>query len=162
IQVSRTKEPMELWIEDLCTDDAGESIDFEFVLTPSALDTILEPWIEQSLSLCRKALSEKGLSGGDIEKVIFVGGSSLFPSVQERVVTELGKAVEFSIDPITVVARGAAVFAGSQRLEAPAQAATAGTYSLQLEYEPVGSDTEPMVGGKVSSSAGASTAGLRV
>lgn len=162
IQVSRTKQPVELWIEDLCADDAGDSIDFEFVLTPSALDAILEPWIEQSLSLCRKALSEKGLSGGDIEKVIFVGGSSLFPSVQERVATDLGTAVEFSIDPITVVARGAAVFAGSQRLEAPAQPATAGTYSLQLEYEPVGSDTEPMVGGKVSSPAGASAAGLRV
>ena len=162
IQVSRTKEPVELWIEDLCTDDAGDSIDFEFTLTPSALDTILEPWIEQSLSLCRKALSEKGLSGGNIEKVIFVGGSSLFPSVQERVAADLGTAVEFSIDPITVVARGAAVFAGSQRLEALAGPATAGTYALQLEYEPVGSDIEPMVGGKVSAPAGASAHGLCV
>ena len=162
IQVSRTKEPMELWIEDLCADDAGDSLDFEFTLTPSALDTILEPWIEQSLSLCRKALGEKGLSGGDIEKVIFVGGSSLFPSVQERVAAALGTAVEFSIDPITVVARGAAVFAGSQTLEAPAQPATAGTYTLQLEYEPVGSDVEPMVGGKVAPPAGASAHGLRV
>lgn len=162
IQVSRTKEPTELWVEDLCTDDAGESIDFECVLTPSALDTILEPWIEQSLSLCRKALSEKGLSGGDIEKVIFVGGSSLFPSVQERVAADLGTAVEFSIDPITVVARGAAVFAGSQRLEAPAEPTAAGAYSLQLEYEPVGSDIEPMVGGTVAAPAGASATGLRV
>lgn len=162
IQVSRTKEPLELWIEDLCTDDSGDSIDFEFVLTPSALDTILEPWIEQSLSLCRKALSEKGLSGGDIEKVIFVGGSSLFPNVQERVAADLGTAVEFSIDPITVVARGAAVFAGSQRLEAPTESTTAGAYSLQLEYEPVGSDIEPMVGGKVTAPAGVSAAGLRV
>lgn len=162
IQVSRTKEPTELWVEDLCTDDAGESIDFEFVLTPSALDTILEPWIEQSLSLCRKALSEKGLSGGDIEKVIFVGGSSLFPSVQERVAADLCTAVEFSIDPITVVARGAAVFASSQRLEAPAEPTAAGAYSLQLEYEPVGSDIEPMVGGKVTAPAGTSAVGLRV
>jgi len=163
IQVSRTKKPMELWIEDLCADDAGDSIDFEFVLTPSALDVVLEPWIEQSLSLCRKTLNEKGLSGGDIEKVIFVGGSSLFPRVQERVVADLGTAVEFSIDPITVVARGAAVFAGSQRLEAPAPPVTAGTYSLHLEYEPVGSDIAPMVGGKVSARPGEALAqGLRV
>jgi len=161
IQVSRTKEPTEFWVDNL-TDDAGQSFDFNYILTPSALDTILEPWIEQSLSLCRKALNEKGLSGGDMEKVIFVGGSSLFPSVQERVAADVGTAVEFSIDPITVVARGAAVFAGSQRLELPAQPATAGTYNLQLEYEPVGSDIEPMVGGKVSSAAGASAHGLRV
>lgn len=162
IQVSRTKETSELWIEDLCTDDHGESIDFEFTLTPTALEAILAPWIEQSLALCRKVLSEKSLSGSDIEKTIFVGGSSLFPSVQERVASELGTAVEFSIDPMTVVARGAAVFAGSQRLEAPAQPTGVGTYMIQMEYEPVGSDTDPMVGGKVTPPSGSSLGGLRV
>ena len=154
IQVSRTNRASELWIEDFCTDDHGDSIDFDFALTPTALDDILDPWIEQSLALCRKVLSEKALSGSAIEKAIFVGGSSLFPSVQQRVAVELGTAVEFSIDPMTVVARGAAVFAGSQRLEAPAQPAAIGTYTIQLEYEPVGSDTEPMVGGKVTPPSG--------
>lgn len=162
IQVSRTNESTELWIENLCNDDRGESIDFEFVLTPTDLQRILDPWVEQSLALCQKGLSEKALSGDDIEKIIFVGGSSLFPSVQERVATGLGAAVEFSIDPITVVARGAAVFAGSQRLEAPTRPAKSGTYTMQLEYEPVGSDTEPMVGGKVTPPSGSSLEGLHV
>jgi molecular chaperone DnaK len=162
IQVSRTVSPSEIWTEGLCTDDRGNGIDFAFVLTPGALEEITAPWIEQSIRLCRKALDEKGLGGQDIEKVILSGGSSQFPWLHDRLPEELGIPLEFSIDPTTVVARGAAVFAGSQRLEAPAPPPGTGTYAIQLEYKPVGSDTEPMVGGKVTPPIGVSLDGLRV
>lgn len=162
IQVSRTKSAAEIWIDDLCSGQRGESVDFEFILTPESLEDILEPWIEQSLTLCKKAISEKGLTGAAIEKTILVGGSSLFPFVQSRVAAELGTVLDISIDPITVVARGAAVFAGSQRLLETSLPSRSGNYTIQLEYEPVGSETAPMVGGIVLPPAGASLAGLRV
>ncbi|MCX5644789.1 MAG: Hsp70 family protein, partial [Phycisphaerae bacterium] len=162
IQVSRTGSPSETWTEDLCADDRGSNIDFTFVLTPAALEEITAPWIERSIRLCRKALDEKGLGGQDIEKIILSGGSSLFPWLHDRLSEELGIPLEFSIDPMTVVARGAAVFAGSQRLEAPAPPPGTGTYTIQLEYDPVGNDAEPLVGGKVTPPAGASLDGLRV
>src|SRR5205085_10970053 len=50
---------------------------------------------------------------------------------------------------MTIVAKGAAIFAGTQRLEATVPAASAGVYAIQLEYQPVGTDPEPLVGGKV-------------
>jgi len=162
IQVSRTRQPSEIWIEDLCMDDAGESIDFEYELTPSDIEKTIEPKVEQSIALCQKALQEKGLSGQDIEKTLLVGGSSLFPWLQERVASALGTSLDFSIDPLTVVSRGAAVFAGSQRLEAPAVPAQEGVYSIQLEYDPVGHETDPMIGGRVSSPTEGSLDGIRV
>lgn len=162
IQVSRTGSPSEIWIEDLCADDRGGNIDFAFVLTPAALEEITAPWMEQSIRLCRKALDEKGLGGQDIEKIILSGGSSLFPWLHDRLSEELGIPLEFSIDPMTVVARGAAVFAGSLRLEAPTASPQTGTYAIQLEYDPISPDTEPVVVGKVTPPAGASLDGLRV
>ena len=113
IQVSRTQQPVEIWIEGLCQDDRGEAIDFAYELQLAEMQRVTEPWITQSIDLCKKALQEKGLSGRDIEKVILVGGSSLFPWLQERVARELGTKLDLSVDPITVVARGAAVFAGA-------------------------------------------------
>jgi molecular chaperone DnaK len=71
--------------------------------------------------------------------------------------------LEFHKDPLTVVARGAAVFAGTQRLEAVAAAApTAGTYVARLEYKPIGADTEPLVGGVIQVSGGGDLAGFTV
>jgi molecular chaperone DnaK len=162
IQVSRTQQPAEIWIEGLCQDDQGESIDFAYELQPTEMQRIIDPWVSQSVNLCKKALQEKGLSGQDIEKVIVVGGSSLFPWLRERVAGELETKLDFSVDPITVVARGAAVFAGAQRLDAEQGPMAAGTYKIQLECDPVGSETDPMVGGRITPPPGASITGLVV
>lgn len=162
IQVSRTRRAIEDTIDDLCKDDRGEAVDFTYQLTPQDVQRIIEPWVARSINLCKKALQEKGMSGQDIEKVLIVGGSSLFPWLQERVSSELGAKLDLSVDPMTVVARGAAVFAGTQRLAVDAAPVAAGTYQIQLEYEPVGSETNPTVGGKVTAPAGASLDGLTV
>jgi molecular chaperone DnaK len=72
---------------------------------------------------------------------------------------------------MTVVAAGAAIFAGTQRMPSgvgagPGGSATKGTvpgaYSIQLEYQPVGADTDPLVGGKVAAPEGQSLSGFTV
>ena len=161
IQVSRTKGPFSFWVENL-VDESGKTFEFSYELKPEEVQRIIEPWVEQSINLCKRALQEKGLSGQDIEKTILVGGSSLFPWLQERVSAELGTKLDLSIDPITVVVRGAAVFAGTQRMIADDAPIAAGTYKIQLEYEPVGTDTNPMVGGRITPPGGASVDGLSV
>ena len=62
----------------------------------------------------------------------------------------LGIPLEFGLDPLTVVARGAAIFAGAQRLEPvePVQPPP-GQFILHLEYKPIATDAEPWVGGTV-------------
>jgi len=164
INVSITLKPSPIIAESkqLRMPGTNEKVDFEYELTPSALQQIIEPWVAQSINLCKKTLREKGLSGGDIEKTILVGGSSKFPWLRERVESELETRLDFSIDPITVVARGAAVFAGTLRLAVEQGPVPAGTYKIQLEYDPVGSETDPTVDGRITPPSGASTTGLSV
>jgi molecular chaperone DnaK len=149
IEVSRRKEPSVIWIEDLLEID-GRSIDFEYELTPSELQEVVSPYVTRSVNLCRKALQDRNLSGQDIEKILIVGGSSLFPWLQDRLRSEFGIGLELSIDPITVVAQGAAIFAGTQKLDTSGIKAPAGSFRLELEYEPMGFDTDPTVGGKIT------------
>lgn len=139
----------------------GRSFEFEYDLTRGDVERLAEPFIARSVNLCGKALRESGLGPGDIEKVLLVGGPTLSPYLRERLADPregLGIPLEHSQDPITVVARGAAIFAGSKRLDTilPAPAPSGGECTVELEYSPTGPDIEPFVGGKVS---GADTAG---
>jgi molecular chaperone DnaK len=57
----------------------------------------------------------------------------------------------FEVDPITIVARGAAIFAGTQKLE-PVVSTPPKEFNIlriELHYEPIGSTTEPLVGGRI-------------
>lgn len=162
VSITRRTSPIVAESEKLRMPGTNEKVDFEYELTPSALQQIIEPWVSQSINLCKKTLQEKGLSGRDIEKTILVGGSSLFPWLRERVASELETTLDFSIDPITVVARGAAVFAGTLRLAVEQGPVPAGTYKIQLEYDPVGSETDPTVDGRITPPSGASTTDLSV
>lgn len=143
-------------------DDHGRAFEFEYELMRADVERLTEPFIVRSVNLCKKALEESGLGPGDVEKVLLVGGPTLSPYLRERLADPregLGIALDHSQDPITVVARGAAIFAGTQRLDTAAMAAPppAGHYAIDLEYRPVGPDTEPFVGGRVS---GPDTAGF--
>ena len=130
----------------------GEEIEFECDLTQNEVIRVAEPFILRSLEICEKVLTEKNLSRQAIEKVILVGGPTKAPYFRQLLAEKLQIPLEFSVDPLTVVAQGAAVFAGTQRLGAPKKAAAvAGEFTVELKYKPVGHDNEPVVGGKVTS-----------
>lgn len=166
IQVSRTRKPFEVSIEELYINpnDINDRAEFAFTLTPEHLQKLLKPWVNQSIGLSRRALEEKRLKGSDLEKVIMVGGSSLFPWVQEWVSEELGAPIDISIDPMTVVARGAAVFACTRPLERSDNTdLLPGQFQIEwLTYDPVGPDPDPLVGGRVIHPSGATLSGFSV
>lgn len=163
IQVSRS-ESAEIMIDYLCQDDEGKPVQFEYTLKKSDVERLAEPFVLQSINICKKVLKEKRLGAGDIEKVLLVGGPTLTPYLRERLLDRsegLGIPLEFRVDPLTIVAQGAAIFAGTQRLEGvKAKPVAAGQFGVELEYKPVGADTEPLVGGRVVAAEGQSLAGF--
>lgn len=165
IRVSRD-ESVQIIIDFLCKDDRGEPVQFEYELKRKDVEKLAEPFILRSLNICKKVLTEKRLGIGDMEKILLVGGSTLAPYLRERLADRnegLGIPLEFSMDPLTVVARGAAIFAGTQRIEGIAvKPMTMGQYTIQLEYKPVGADTEPLVGGKVLAAEGENLSGFTI
>lgn len=126
----------------------------EYELTRDVIDRIAEPFILQAVSLCKDALVEKRLSPEDIEKLILVGGPTQMPIFREILadkVEGLGIPLEYSVDPMTVVAQGAAIFARSQRLEykGPRSQSEISEILLELNYEPAGPDEDPYVDGQL-------------
>lgn len=148
IRLSRA-ESTEIAIDFLCTDDRNEPVSFEYQLTQHELERLAEPFIVRSINVCRNVLSERRLGAGDVEKVLLVGGPTLTPFLRTRLGESLGIPLDFSKDPLTVVARGAAIFAGTQRHESAAPVVVSGQYTIVLDYKPVGADLEPLLGGSV-------------
>ena len=67
---------------------------------------------EQTMTPCRRALSDAGLETGQIDEVVLVGGSTRMPLIRSRVQELFGKTPHCDLNPDEVVALGAAVQAG--------------------------------------------------
>jgi molecular chaperone DnaK len=149
IQLSRS-ESADIHVDFLCQDDQGTPIEFEYALTRNDVERLAEPLILRSIDICKKSLASKRLAADAIEKVLLVGGPTRMPYLRSRLEEELKVPLEFGIDPMTIVAQGAAIFASMQRLEHAAVKPTVqGEFALDLQGKRVGPDPEPLLGGKV-------------
>jgi len=150
-------------IEPLCQDDRGLWVRFEHELRREDIEPLVEPVVERSIRICQRVLQERRLGPEDIERLILVGGPTITPLLREMVAAKLKIRLEYRVDPLTVVAQGAAIFAGTQRYEKKGAKLTAGQYTVELlGYTPIGTDPEPLVGGVVHPPSGRSLEGLTV
>ena len=94
------------------TADASGPKHLDMTLTRAKFDELTHDLVEATMEPTRKALSDAGLSAGEIDKVLLVGGSSRIPAVQEAVKKITGKEPHKGINPDECVAVGAAIQAG--------------------------------------------------
>ncbi len=95
------------------TADASGPKHLEMTLTRAKMEDMISDLVEKTIPPLRRAMSDAGLKPADIDRLILVGGSTLVPLVQKRVKDILGKdPYRKNIDPMEVVAKGAAIQAG--------------------------------------------------
>jgi len=94
------------------TADASGPKHLTLKLTRAKLETLVDDLIQRTVEPCRKALKDAGLSAGEIDEVVLVGGMTRMPKVQEIVKQFFGKEPHKGVNPDEVVAIGAAVQAG--------------------------------------------------
>lgn len=122
---------------------------FECELKREAVNPLYEVVFRKSLNYCKDILAQSQLNPNDIAKLILVGGPTHYPLFRDGLAAELGIIPDFSQDPMTVVAQGAAVFAGTRRRPTTKQTPGKDKILIELSYEPAGADTEPSIGGVV-------------
>lgn len=138
-------------------DGSGDMIECdEISLSRNDLIRVAEPLILRSIEISQRVLKEKNLGLQAVQRVIVVGGPTKAQYFREMLSSGLGIPIDFTQDPLTVVARGAAVFASTQKVDAKFQKrAVVGEYQIQIsdKYKPVGHETDPLIAGKVTSPA---------
>jgi len=81
-------------------------------LTRAKFESLVDDLVERTIDPCRIALKDAGVTAGDIDEVILVGGQTRMPKVQEKVEAFFGKAPRKDVNPDEAVAIGAAVQGG--------------------------------------------------
>jgi molecular chaperone DnaK len=81
-------------------------------LTRAKFEALVDDLIQKTVGPCKAALKDAGLSAGEIEEVVLVGGMTRMPKVQEVVKNFFGKEPHKGVNPDEVVAIGAAIQAG--------------------------------------------------
>ncbi len=92
--------------------NTGQPLHLVLKLTRAKLESLVGDLIKNSLKPCAAALKDAGLSKGDIDEVILVGGMTRMPKVIEEVTGFFGKEPHKGVNPDEVVAMGAAIQAG--------------------------------------------------
>lgn len=147
-------------------DAAGELIDCDAItISRDDLIRIARPLVARSIEISLRVLKEKNLDAKAVQKVIVVGGPTKATYFREMLSEGLGIPIDFSLDPLTVVARGAAVFASTQKTDAKLRTkALTGEFNVQIseKYKTVGHDNEPLIAGKVTSPGNVSISGFSI
>ena len=91
------------------TADATGPKHLDITLTRAKFDELTHDLVEATMEPTRNALRDAGLSAGEIDKVLLVGGSSRIPAVQEAVKKITGKEPHKGINPDECVAVGASI-----------------------------------------------------
>ncbi|WP_374310338.1 molecular chaperone DnaK [Methylocella sp.] len=94
------------------TADASGPKHLTLKLTRAKFEALVDDLIQKTVEPCRKALKDAGVTAGEINEVVLVGGMTRMPKVQEVVKSFFGKEPHKGVNPDEVVAIGAAVQAG--------------------------------------------------
>ena len=151
IELSRRPSAV-LEVLELCDDARGHPVDVDIEITQAEYTRAITPAIERSLIICRRVIEHNHLNADAIEKLILVGGPTLTPVLRDILYQGLGIKLDTSIDPITAVAHGAAIFAGAQPMpksQTASRPVLPDTFTIQLTYEPITPDSEPFIGGAI-------------
>ena len=94
------------------TADASGPKHLNLKLTRAKLESLVDDLVERTIAPCKTALADAGLSVGEINDVILVGGQSRMPKVQEAVKNFFGKEARKDVNPDEAVAMGASIQGG--------------------------------------------------
>jgi molecular chaperone DnaK len=121
-------------LDEFGVDDNGEAIELDLVVTQEQLKPVVTPIFQKAIDITKKLLERNGLSGNNLDKLILVGGPTFSPVLRQMLREQVTPNVDTDIDPMTAVAKGAALFAAGIDCEVKEEIAS-GTVALILSYE---------------------------
>ncbi len=130
----------------------GDPLDLEVSLDREMLETLCLALVDRTLDVCTRLCKTHGLDPGGLHHVVLVGGPSVMPIVRRRVQQVLQVAPTEGLDPMTLVARGAAIYAATAGLDARPESRPEPVPESQrvwLQHPAMSSDLTPHVVGKL-------------
>ncbi len=120
---------------DLGEDEEGEEIELDLTLTQAQAFDVMRPYFQKAVDTCKALLQRNKLSGAQINKLILVGGPTHSPLIRQMLREQVTPNVDTSIDPMTAVATGAALYASTLDADLSDNKVEVGTVELAVGFE---------------------------
>ncbi|NVM54784.1 MAG: Hsp70 family protein [Candidatus Helarchaeota archaeon] len=130
-------------------DKDGRIIDMRIPITRKQYENLIEDYMEKTIYFFKKVLKEQKLDSSDIEQMILVGGPTFTPYIRKRLKEEFNIYTDYDIDPMTIVAQGATLFAHTQFIPESLYKKSPDKIFINLAYNSTTTSTEAPIGGKV-------------
>lgn len=120
-------------LDEFGEDDEGTELELDMVITADQLKTVVAPIFQKAIDICKTLIARNNLTG-KLDTLILVGGPTYSPVLRQMLREQITPNVDTSIDPMTAVARGAALYASGIDCEATIEVAN-GTIALEVDYQ---------------------------
>ncbi len=95
----------------------NKKYEFSIPVTREKINEIFLPIINETIKLLKNVMENNRLTPKDINQVVLVGGSTFIPQVREQLALQTGISLNYSTDPTTSIAAGAAYYAANKYYE---------------------------------------------
>lgn len=132
-------------------DEEGEELTLDIDVTQDSLEVVVGPIFQKSIDICKDLLKRNNLKGSQLSTVLLVGGPTYSPILRKMLKEQITDKINTSIDPMTSVASGAALFASTISVSEEVMEQSRDTTKLQLEikHEATTVEEEEMVNIKI-------------
>ena len=132
--------------EPVCEDDDGEEIDLNFTVRLADYEEVVTPIFQKAIDISKDLLDRNKISMELLDSVLLVGGPTFSQTLRRMLSEQFDTKIDFSIDPMTSVARGAAIFAATKSIPEHLKERDSGKLQLKLKYPETTVETEENVG----------------
>lgn len=99
---------------DLGNDDDGQELELDLVVTQEQAFAVMRPLVQKAVDISMELLRRNKILPSQLNKIILVGGPTRLPLVRQMLAEQVAPVVDTSVDPMTVVAKGAALYASTR------------------------------------------------
>jgi molecular chaperone DnaK len=113
-------------------DDEGEEFELDITVTQEIISQVLSPIFQKAIDVSKSLLERNNLQGSSLDSLILVGGPTFSPVLRKMLETQICKP-DTSADPMTVVSKGAALYASTVDVSEEVREQTRDKTKIQLE-----------------------------
>lgn len=113
-------------------DDNGEEFELDITVSQSDMERALAPIFQKAIDICKTLLERNNLKGSSLDSLILVGGPTFSPVLRKMLEQQICKP-DTSVDPMTVVSKGAALYASTVSVSEEVKEQTRDKSKIQIE-----------------------------
>lgn len=113
-------------------DDNGEEFELDITVTQTDMERALTPVFQKAIDISKKLLERNNLKGSSLDSLILVGGPTFSPVVRKMLEKQICKP-DTNVDPMTVVSKGAALYASTIDISDEIKEQTRDKSKIQIE-----------------------------